>query len=168
VFVLRCTKKLLKRTAPSVPAKDELPTSTTRLGDWYANLVIVRRQHFALAVSGVTLLPVLLPAAPFKTLPARIAVAVAEVLDALQIDYVKAAAEITAMKEFAVAATNNRQVLGSMNDFAKPLDFYLGEGTTLDAAIKLAETPCSPLGMETPKMATRALFGRPDLRSVKR
>jgi len=164
VFVLRCTKSLLKRVHPAVLAESEPAESATRLGDWYANLLIVRRQHLVLAVSGVTLLPVVLLAAPFKTLPARLADAVAEVLAALQIDRPSVAAELDAMAEAVVTTTNSRQVLGSMNDFANMLDFHITEGTMLDAALKLAESPCRPLGMESPRRATLALLGR-DTRS---
>jgi hypothetical protein len=106
----------------------EPPKLTTRLGDWYANLRIVRRQHLALAVSSVTLLPVLLPAAPFKTLPARVAEGVAQVLDALGIDEQGIAAEVAAMRECVVTTTNDRQILGSMNDFANMLDFTSRRG----------------------------------------
>ena len=37
----------------------------------------------------------------------------------------------------------------------------------LEVALKLAESPCGPLGMESPKRATLALFGRPELPLVK-
>jgi hypothetical protein len=110
---------------------------------------------------------VLLPAAPFKTLPARVAEGVAQVLDALGIDEQGIAAEVAAMRECVVTTTNDRQILGSMNDFANMLDFYLAEGTMLEVALKLAESPCGPLGMESPKRATLALFGRPELPLVK-
>jgi hypothetical protein len=143
----------------------QLPESTTRLGDWYVNLVIIERQRLVLAASGVTLLPVVLPAAPFKTLPARTTEAVGKMLQALGIEDAKIAPEKEAMAECIVAPTNNRQVLGSMNDFRNMLGFYLEEGTLLKAALKLAESPCSPIGMDSPRRATLALFESLDRRS---
>jgi hypothetical protein len=130
------------------------------LGDWYANLVIIRRQQLALAVSGITLLPVLLPAAPFKTVPSRLPEAVAEMLHALLIEPQGIASEISAMSECLVARTNSRQVLGSMLDFTNMLEAYLDERPLVEVALHLAESPCSPIGMESPDRATRALFQR--------
>lgn len=73
MFTLRCTKKLLDRMRAVPVAEDALSGSSGRLGDWFANVLIIRKQPIVLAVSGVTLLPVVLPAAPFKTVPERLA-----------------------------------------------------------------------------------------------
>jgi hypothetical protein len=167
VFVLRCTKKLLQRVEPSGRSKSEPPKSTTRLGDWYANLLIIRRQQLVLAVSSISLLPVLLPAAPFKTVPARLTRAVGEVLDALSVDRQMIASEVAAMSECGVAATNSRQVLGTMTEFTYMLGAYLDSRTLTDVAIHLAETPCKPLRWESPRSATAVVFAGPGLRLVK-
>ena len=78
MLVLRCTQKILERLGGPTCAEGD--ASTGRLGDWFANLLIIRREQLVLAVSAVTLLPVLLPAAPLKTLPARLPQAVEETL----------------------------------------------------------------------------------------
>jgi hypothetical protein len=57
VVVIRCTQKMLKRVGP--PAS-EPPASTTRLGDWTANLLGVGRQRFVLLVAERSRLPILL------------------------------------------------------------------------------------------------------------
>jgi hypothetical protein len=158
-----------------VPGDTALPPSTTKLGDWYGNALVIERQQVILAASSVTLLPVVLPAAPFKTLPVRLTEGVADVLQALGVSEASITAEKDAMADCVVAATSNRQVLGSMNDFKNMLDFYLEQTTTLlEAAVELAHSPCSPIGMESPRRATLALFGeavrdpaRPALRLVK-
>ena len=108
-----------------------------------------------LALSGVTLLPLVLPAAPFKTLATRVGEAVGQVLGGLRIDPARAAAEVAAMNECFVTTTNDRTVLGMMNDFTKMLPFYLEGGSLLGAALKLAECPCSPLGMDLIRTAPR-------------
>jgi hypothetical protein len=63
------------------------------------------------------------------------------------------------MADVAIGRTASKRVLGSMNDFAWMIEGYL-EGTTslLDASLRLAETPCSPLEMDTPRRTTVALF----------
>jgi hypothetical protein len=165
VVVFRYTRKLLRHLESD---DDREPrTSTTRLGAWFANVVVVRRQHIVLAVSGVTLLPVLVPAAPYRTMTSRFAEATGQVLRALTIDEGKVAAEESAMRDYVVATTNDRRVLGSMNDFAFMTEAYVEDLSLREAALKLAESPCSPLGMKSPREATLALFSTPTLRLVK-
>jgi hypothetical protein len=167
VVVFRCTRKLLGHLQHKSDV--ELPTSTTRLGDWYANLLIIRRQHLVLAVSGTTLLPVMIPAAPYKTMIPRWVAGASEMLRALGIPASQIAAEQMAMRDAVVTTTNDRRVLGSMNDFTFMTEGYIEhEPSLLHVALKLAEAPCSPLGMNNPREATRALLGMPTLRLVKR
>lgn len=172
MFALRCARKLLDRIG--LPADPEPPRSTTVLGDWTANLLFIGRQQLVIAVSNITLLPVLLPAAPFKTLPSRLPDAVEQMLHALRMDRQKIAAEISAMKECVAAPTNDRRVVGSMVDFDRMLSIYLDGRPLLEVALHVAEAPCSLLKMESPRAATRALFGQigsqskqPALRLVK-
>jgi hypothetical protein len=167
MVVFRCTRKLLQHVEHTAGHQSESAKSTTRLGDWYANVLSVRRQHVVLAVSGVTLLPVLVAAAPYKTMIPRFVEAVAQVLRALKIDETKIAAEEDGMRDVIVAKTNDRRVLGSMNDFANMLEVYLDERALTDVALHLAEAPCSPIGMRSPREATVALFSTPTLRLVK-
>jgi hypothetical protein len=168
VFVFRCTKRLYQRIEPwAAPEREPLTQSTTRLGDWTANIVIIRRQQLVLAVSNVTLLPVLLPIAPAKTLLIRFPEAVAQVLRALRIDPEKVATEVNAMGEVIVTSAKDRKVLGSLNDFVRMLDAYLDERSLTDVALELAEAPCGPLGMKSPREATLALFVTPGLRLVR-
>jgi hypothetical protein len=71
--------------------------------------------------------------------------------------------EDAAMAECVYGKTTNRQVLGILVDFAKMLPYHLDEGDSLiEASLKLAETPCSPLFKTTtsPDRTTRALFAR--------
>jgi hypothetical protein len=55
------------------------------------------------------------------------------------------------MADVAIGRTASKRVLGSMNDFACTTSL-------LDVSLRLAETPCSPLEMDTPRRATVALF----------
>jgi hypothetical protein len=158
MVMIRCTGKLLKRLR-AIPAP-EPSASTTRLGDWYANLVNVGRKPFILCVSELTLLPLVLEAAGAKEeFPARLAAAVAQVLVGAGVGDNAAQAEADAMSEASYATTASRRVLGSMNDFWNLLDGYWEPGADLTrVALRLAEAPCSPLGMESPARATLAFF----------
>lgn len=166
MFVLRCTRKLLRRMGPSVSPTSEPSETTTRLGDWYANLLIVRQQHLVLGVSRITLLPVLVVAAPYKTLVPRLAEGMSQMLRALNIEEAKVIVEERAMRDCVVTTTNDRRVLGSMNDFAWLLEAYLDERSMTEVALHLAEAPCGPLAMKSPRDTTLALFSTPTLHLV--
>jgi hypothetical protein len=166
VVVIRCTRKLLRRLGHK-PAEDgDPPKSTTRLGDWCLNLLVVRRQHVVLGVSSLTLLPVLVAATPYRTVMSRFAEAAGQMLRALKVDEARIAAEQQAMRDCVVKTTNDRRVLGSMNDFAWLLESYLDERSLTEVSLHLAEAPCGPLGMKSPREATLALFSTPTLRLV--
>jgi hypothetical protein len=166
VFTLRCTAKLLKRLKVS-PDRTP-PRSTTKLGDWYANLLYVDRQQLILCVSEVTLLPVLLRARGAEPLAARLPSAVAEVLAALGVPDRAVREETAEMNEVTIAATASRTVLGSMNDFAYLLEGYWERhATLLDLALQIADSPCSPLNMERPRDVAVERLARPALSLVK-
>jgi len=148
---------LLKRLGAE-PEEQSLPPSTA-LGDWYAQLTVVDRKPLVLAVSERTLLPVIVPLAPAKNLRPRLVDATHETLLALLIPEPVVSEECEAMRASAFGATNNRQILGSINDFLRMLDSYLRPHETFrDAALGLAEAPCGPIGMDSPRERTIALL----------
>jgi hypothetical protein len=158
--VFRCTRKLLSHL-DAAHGQGEPPHSTTRLGDWHANRLIVHRQHLVLAVSSKTLLPVVVFAAPYKSLLSRLTEAACQLLRALNVDEAKIASEEEAMRDSAVAPLKDFRVLGSMNDFARGLEWYLRDRTPAAASLVLTETPCGPLGMKSPRAATLDRFAIP-------
>lgn len=115
-----------------------------------------------LGVSERTFLPVLIPAGPVSTLVPRLRVGVGEMLHALDVPEAAIEREIGEMREVVYAKTASRQVTGVMVDFAKGLEFYIDdEPSLLAVALKLAETPCSPLYKTkeiSPDRTTVALF----------
>ena len=168
MLVLRCTQRLLARI--KVATEPAPPSSTTRLGDWYANLVHLGRLQLVLAVSEKTLLPVIIPAAPIATLVPRLRAGIVEVLQHLGIPKSDVERENAQMDAVVFSKTANRQVTGVMVDFAKALEFYVEDGASLvDLSLRLAETPCSPLYKTTisPDRTTITLFGGPALRLVR-
>ncbi len=157
MLTLRCTKKLLDRLrVPPAPSESE---PTTRLGDWYGNLLFRPGQQLVLLVNERTLLPVVIQAAPAVSIPARFSAAVADILRALGVSGPAVEAEFREMRDLSIGKTNSRQVLGSMTDFAYLLDAYLEHGRPLtEASHRLAHTPCSPIGMKYPADIVRDLF----------
>jgi len=155
MIVLRCTQKLLRRLrkTPAVDAR----SSSALLGDWYANVLFVYRRPLVLAVSARTLLPVLVQARDPATIGPRLCDALGLVLAALGIPDALICEEKRHMTEVVFDRTASRQILGTMNDFDRMLDIAPGESLT-SAALRLAEAPCGPIGMESPDRATARLF----------
>lgn len=128
-----------------VPATETDATSTV-LGCWYATL-LKWRSPVVLLVNEASLLPVLLPLAPARTLLGRIPPAVAEVLAGLGVPEEIAAAELAAMDEVRVAPTASRSLVGVMTELGKLADWRRGPDTPnlLQLSLRLAETPVGPL-----------------------
>lgn len=157
MFTLRCTQKLLRRLPEGPEA--ELPNPTTRLGDWYANVVMLGRRPFVLAVSERTYLPVVLPLAPARTLRARFREQVGEVLVRLQVGDVRFAAEMHAMLDSTVGKTASRQVVGVLVDFAYLMGAWPDMADApIALSLKLSRTACGPLQMGFPGEVTVGVF----------
>jgi hypothetical protein len=159
VFTLRCTRSLLKRL--KVNPEPLPPAPTNGLGDWYANLLYARPQQLILCVSERTLLPVIIIAKGSEPVAVRLAAGVAKTRRSIGIPGPGVDAEPAAMADATISSTASRQVFGSMNDFASLLEAYLAHGDTLEQAVlKLADAPCSPIGMNSPREATMELLSR--------
>ena len=92
--------------------------SDTRLGDWYAADLTLGRCRLVLCVSTLSRLGVVLPAAPYATLPERLGPAVGRLLLHLGADARAVEREVGAMGTIAVAKTCSRSVLGTIKEFS--------------------------------------------------
>jgi hypothetical protein len=145
VLALRCTAKLLARVGP--PQEPTAP-STTILGDWYAAPLNLGHARYVLAISEHSRLPVLMRGRDLKHLPANFPDALAAVLWGLGISAGAIVSELEAMEPAAIAKTNSRSHLGTLNDFSFMLRYQLHGQTDLDlvqTALELAHTPVGPL-----------------------
>jgi hypothetical protein len=146
VVIVRATRKLLRRLGQTPMLDGDL--STTRLGDWYATDLPWRPRQVALFVSEHTLLPLLMPLAPTATLLDRFPDQLGVVLRAHQIPQPIVAAEVALTRTYRVAATANRSLLGSMNEFAHLADTHREAKSHRDLlalSVELATVPCGPL-----------------------
>lgn len=160
MYVVHGTKKLRDRVPPTASG---LEPATTALGDWYATVLLWRPQ-VALFVNEPTLLPVLLLFAPAATVLDRFRAAAAEVLAAHRVSSDFIANEVDEMVQCRLTKTDNRSVLGVMNEFAYLADAYRSSTPDLDLqklSLRLAETPCSPLyrSHTSPDRALAAIIG---------
>jgi hypothetical protein len=165
---LRCTGKLLKKLRITNPG--EPPHPENRLGDWFANIVYTRQGHFLILVSDRSLLPVIITARGLDNLVPNFFDALADVLSALRVPGWIIDREIEAMQPLYFGKTNNRAVLGSMNDFINMMRWELEnqDATPLQLALYLAGTPCGPLGRGFPNKVAVDLLKIPSgLRLIK-
>lgn len=144
MLVVRGTKKLRDRLKAS-PATDT-DMSTGVLGDWFAT-ALFWRPRVALLVNQRTFVPVLMPLAPAATLLERAPEAIASVLRRHGADEAFIATELAAMGEARIGPTNDRSVVGVMNEFAFHGEVgWLRRGTDLeDLSVELAGRPIGPL-----------------------
>jgi hypothetical protein len=155
MFRLRCTAKLhgpvLKATgsAPARPA-----ATTTKLGDWFLNRFNFGAQRYIICTSEQSRLTVLISARDLSGVRARLVAALDHVLTDLEVPAVARERELREMQEFSVDKTNNRSILGSMNDMAFLAEVHLAaEGALADLRtvnVRLAAVPCTPLRFEYP------------------
>jgi hypothetical protein len=158
MFTIRCTQKLLRR----VQHTDGASAPTTVLGDWYANVLYSKPQQLVLCVSERSLLPVVLPAKEAHTVGPRLTVAVGHVLQRLGVASALIDKEQSEMHAFAYGKTQNRRVLGSLNELMFQLSWYLHdnpEESLIEHSLHLARTPCGAIGPGFPDKVTVDLFG---------
>lgn len=145
MLIVRATRKLLAHLGP--PSLRDSYRGTTKLGQWYAN-VLQWRPRVTLLVNEATLLPVLMPMAPSATWASRVGDQVAAVLHAHDAPAEFIAEERAHMRDCVLGTTANRSVVGVMNEFAFLADVHRQNAQAVDLlelAVRLAATPCGPL-----------------------
>ena len=159
MLVVRGTKKLRDRVKGAPVVDGEV--STTALGDWFANALFWRPQ-VALLVNSRTLLPVFMELAPAATLLARAPAAIEAVLRRHGVDEAFLASERKAMSEVRIGPTNDRHVVGVMNEFAFHGEFRWKEGQhDLEAlSIRMSSLIVGRLNEGSPDLALSAVVGR--------
>jgi hypothetical protein len=162
MVVLRCTQQLLLRLKQF---GDLLPVeSTTRLGDWYGNILPIGRRQHLLFISERSRLPVVIPIREVKRLGTVFPDAVCERLAVVGVTIEDIADERTRMSEIAFGRTSNRSLLGTLNDFAfmaKSGDARRTEPESPEQLMRfLSKTPILPLDGASPIELTRAAFER--------
>jgi hypothetical protein len=162
MLTLRCTHKLLarlKRSPKEFQAAEPVPP-TAALGDWYAHVLLIERQHLMMLVSEPTRLCVMTTARDSERLPARFLPALVAVLETLDLPPTLIERECHEMREMCYGVTTGtpqgRSVLGSMNDYANVLRYGDFSGKTLpEWNLYFRDWLCGPLGYERPGAVAR-------------
>jgi len=129
VVHLRATRKVLRYLGPCSTSTGS-PDSV--LGDWFVNRFVLDRQPLLILVSSASLLPIFEPAREVRTLPERLPSVVGRRLTELGIEEGLVAEEIAAMDRVVVAPTNDRSVVGTMNEFVFSSRHYAPPGGKWD------------------------------------
>lgn len=162
MYALRCTKKLLARVGPPSPVVE---LATTALGDWFAQPLALGRQRFILLAAEHSRLPVLMPARGARHLARTFPNELIGVLEFLEIPAEVIDREIAAMRECVIGVTNNRSVLGTLNDFSFLFHAMMEARPGSDpfaVSLSLCDVSVGPLGYDTPgKVTTRLLAAAP-------
>ncbi len=139
--------------------------STTVLGDWFATAMLWRPQ-VAMFVNTRTLLPVFVPLAPGATLYKRAPDAIAAVLARHGVDDEVIAAELAEMREVRLGPTNDRSIVGVMNEFTRFAEFSVDDGITdlEELSMRVSRVIIGPLmkGSGSPDRELAAFFGTGD------
>jgi Domain of unknown function (DUF6933) len=160
MVVLRCTLKLLVR----LKQIGDLPPveSTTRLGDWYGNILRIGRRQHLLFISERSRLPVVLPIREAQRLGMVFPDAVCERLAIVGVAAADIADERARMSEITFGRTRNRSLLGTLNDYA--FMAQTGDARRLEPESPeelmqfLSQTPILPLDGASPIALTKAVF----------
>lgn len=163
MMVLRCTQKLLTR----LKMTSDLPpaASTTRLGDWYGNILRFGPQQFLIFISEHSRLAVVLPARDAKRLPEILPSAISDLLAQIGIPAEEIEDERGRMSRVSFGRTRDRSLLGTLNDYVMMARYGYSQRGVPESPGELmrflAQTPILPLKGASPIELTRAAFGLP-------
>jgi uncharacterized protein DUF6933 len=162
MVVLRCTQTLLLRLKQFDDVSDV--RSTTKLGDWYGNLIRMGNRHVLMFISERSRLPVMIPVREAIRLRSSFLNAVCQMLAAVGLPAEAIERERLEMSEIAFRRTRSRSLLGSLNDFSMMarMHFITRRTDPLERIARdLAETPMIlPFGGAHPSAVTRRLLDR--------
>lgn len=161
-IIIRPTASLAKRMGIKLLPSEA--RSSGKLGDWYANDIVLGRKRYILCVSEYARLSLLLKAAPYANWPERLAPALKALLLKIGVPEKTVEAEIATMEShYMIAKTNSRSVLGSIRDYAFNLEAFelrgrLQEASAFDASLWLADMISLVLPLGTPKDTALAIL----------
>jgi len=170
MMVLRCTQKLLSR----LKMTGDLPpvASTTRLGDWYGNILRFGRHQFLIFISEHSRLAVVLPVRDAKRLPEILPDTISDLLAEFGIPAAEIEDERDWMSRVSFDRTRNRSLLGTLNDYVMMARYGYSQRGVPESPGELmrflAQTPILPLKGASPIELTRAAFGLPPSPTRKR
>jgi len=160
MLTLRPTKMLARRLHLTVPATP--PPVVNRVADWCAHEFRAERRRYLLFWNTAAFLPVLVDGRGVRDdhdLIMRLADGLKLVTDGTELAFHYQRWIAPELGTVQWAPIPSRSVLGTMNDLMLMAKYRLaaGEESPVELSLRLAETPLSALGMNSPDRAFRSL-----------
>ena len=158
MLVIRCTRELLEDVIAPAPVE---ASSTTVLGDWFAQQVIVGDQSYLLLVSRLSLLPIVVPGGDVASIVSEFAGTLEEVLLRLDVAPEAVSSEIGRCRDIVFTAGDSSSTRASANDFARRMKRYMPEWSetdSVDISLRLGNVPLKRLGFSLPAEVTLRLL----------
>jgi len=133
MLIIRCTKKLLKELKVE-PLENDLATGF--IGGWHANLLHIDRRKCVLITNDTTLYSVFIAGLrkpEFEMFPEIFCQALFKNLRCDNFSQQQIERILDEYRETGIAETNNRSVLGSMNDLAFIIKYSVDRAGGLDS-----------------------------------
>ena len=168
-MIVRCTRKLLRELSIRDENLESGDVACRLFAEWHANLLRIDRRKCLLLADSVTLFTFLVPAVLRRDLldfGGLLRAYCSETLSSYGID-ARGIPALNSSQPVRFGKTNNRSVLGSMNDYAFQFKAHItSEGGLEHVDIgrlnhKMNETPMGALNYERAIGAVRNKLGRP-------
>ena len=124
-----------------------------QLGDWYAKIGATRPRHLVVCANERTLLCVVVPLAPQRSLLDRFLAAAEHRIGQIPVSQTLKQREVAALSHGQIGRATSRSAISSLNQFGYAVRAWLENGPAddLDAlGLWLCDTPCSPLTTHWP------------------
>lgn len=165
--LIRCTKKLQKELGLKNDALIQQEPTPTLLGSWHANLITIDRRKCVLFVNDKTLFNFLIPDVSREQIR-RLDTLFRDFLQCILAEegFDKTTTDkiLQEYAEIGFANTNNKSVLGSMNDLAKHYNYHIQEEGGVHSCMvpqiihDLNRMPMSAIAAHFPIDALRELY----------
>jgi len=162
MVTLRLTHKLQKLL--EIDLTEQLRSTTSKLGDWYANFVPTYSGDLILFVNEKTLLSVAIPMWESNHLLLLFRLRVGNLLGMIGIPSKVIDQELQHYNDIQLDKTRNRSVLGSMNDIAFQYQGIaeMAENKTdlslSNAEYQMSQMPCKPIDYRAPMDVAKELL----------
>jgi hypothetical protein len=157
LLVIRGTRELLR----GLPVQIDDVASTTALGDWFAQPVIVGKQSYFLLVSRLSLLPVVMRGGDPASIASDFSGALEQVLLRLGVAPDAVAREVGECRDVVFAAGDSASIRASVSDLAGRMKRYMPGGPLddlVDVSLRLGDVPLKALGFALPGEVARRLL----------
>jgi hypothetical protein len=162
MVTLRLTRKLQKLL--DIDLTEQLEPTTSKLGDWYANIVPTYSGDLIIFVNEKTLLSVAIPIWESERLISWFRLRVGNLLGMIGIQPKAIEAELRHYDHIQFSKTRSRSVLGSMNDIAFQYQVIAemadnkADLSLSKAELQMSEMPCKPIDYRGPSDVAKELL----------